>query len=350
MKSRHSAESSENSGDLRQWRRLRAWHLIQRGWSQRAIAEAFGVTEGAVSRWMALARQDGPAALFASPSPGHPCRLTDQDFQALEKLLAQGATAHGWLNNLWTAGRIAQVIQTHFGVRYHLAHVCRILKKHLNWSCQRPEHHHKDRNDAAIRRWVKKSFPRIRDAARTRKTHLVFVDEAGFMLEPIVRRTYAPRGKTPVHRIANPHGRISAIGAITIHSSGGKIGLQYALLPDNLNYQGDTVVQFLRTLRSTLRGAMTILWDRIPIHECEDIDEYTAETGDLVVELFPPHAPELNPADGIWRHVKYGKLSNYTPSDLGVLRKQVREELDQLQDRPDLLKAFVRFTKLSIAL
>jgi transposase len=95
---------------------------------------------------------------------------------------------------------------------------------------------------------------------------------------------------------------------------------------------------------------MTILWDRIPIHECEDIDEYTAEAGDLVVEPFPPHAPELNPADGIWRPVKYRKLSNYTPSDLGVLRKQVREELDQLQDRPDLLKAFVRFTKLSIDL
>jgi putative transposase len=95
---------------------------------------------------------------------------------------------------------------------------------------------------------------------------------------------------------------------------------------------------------------MTILWDRIPIHECEDIDEYTAEASDLVVELFPPHAPELNPADGIWRHVKYGKLSNYTPPDLGMLRRQVGAELDQLQNRPDLLKAFVRFTKLSIDL
>jgi putative transposase len=102
----------------------------------------------------------------------------------------------------------------------------------------------------------------------------------------------------------------------------------------------------LRTLRSTLQGSVTVLWDQTPFHACEDIDEYVAEARDVVVEFFPPHAPELNPADGIWRHVKYGRLANYTPSDLGVLRAKVTQELDQLRSRPELLKAFVRFTRL----
>src|SRR4051812_44827400 len=96
------------SGDWREWRRLRAWYLWQQGWSRRDIAEAFGVTETAVSRWTAVARQDGPEALFASPSPGAPPRLADQDYRTLEEALAEGATAHGWPNNLWTAGRVAQ--------------------------------------------------------------------------------------------------------------------------------------------------------------------------------------------------------------------------------------------------
>ena len=155
-------------GDWREWRRLRAWDLKQQGWRQRDIAEAFGVTEVAVSRWMALARQGGRAALLTSPSPGAPRRLTDQDYRRLEELLAEGATAHGWHNNLWTTGRVAHVIQTHFGVRYHPAHVSRILKGQLNWTCQRPVHHHKDRNDAAIARWVRESFPRILETATAR--------------------------------------------------------------------------------------------------------------------------------------------------------------------------------------
>jgi transposase len=336
--------------DWREWRRLRAWDLKQRGWRQRDIAEALGVTDAAVSRWMASARRGGSAALLTSPSPGAPPRLTDQDYLKLEELLGQGATAHGWPNNLWTARRVAHVIQQRFGVRYHPGHVSRLLREQLDWTCQRPDHHHKDRDDAAIRRWVAESFPRILEEATARRSYLAFVDEAGFMLEPIVRRTWSPRGKTPVHRIGNPHSRISAIAAITIGPSRGSVGLLYGLLEDNQNYQGPTVVQFLRTARSTLRGPITVVWDRIPIHECEEVDEYVAEVGDVVVEPFPPHAPELNPADGIWRYVKYGRLPNYTPSDLDVLRAKVTEELDRLRGRSELLKSFVRFTRLPIDL
>jgi hypothetical protein len=194
------------------------------------------------------------------------------------------------------------------------------------------------------------SFPCILGAAMSREAHLVFVDEAGFMLEPIVRRTYAPRGRTPVHRIGNPHSRISAIGAVTGTPARDGIGLLYGLLRDNLNFRGPTVVQFLRALRSALRAPMTIIWDRIPIRESEDVGAYVAEFPEVVVEPFPPHAPELNPADGIWRCLKFGRLANYNPSDLDTLRGKVIQELDRLRNRPELLKSFIRFTKRAIDL
>jgi transposase len=290
----------------------------------------------------------GLGQLQAKPQSGPRPRLMDQDYRELEELLSKGATAYGWPNDLWTAGRVAQIIQTHFGVRYHPAHVCRILKERLNWTPQRPQHHHKDRNDTAIQRWVRESFPCILEAAVARGASLAFVDEAGFMLEPTVKRTYAPRGKTPVHRIANPHGRISTIGAIVLTPSRDRIDLVYGLLGDNLNFQGPAVVQFPRTLHSTVAGRMTVFWDRIPIHECEEVEEYIADQSDVVLEPFPPHAPELNPADGIWRYVKYGRLPNYTPPDLGVLRQKIIGELDWLRGQADLLKSFIRFTKLPI--
>jgi transposase len=268
----------------------------------------------------------------------------------LEELLLEGATAHGWINNLWTAGRVAQLIEQHFGVQYHPGHVSRILKRRLKWTCQRPDQHHKDRDDKAIERWVKESFPQILQATRTRGARLCFIDEAGFLLEPTVRRTYAPRGKTPVHRIGEPHDRISVIGAISIPPTPRSAGLVYGMLPNNQNYQGPTIVAFLRTLREAVPGPLTVIWDRIPIHECEAVDAYLTTDPDLIVEPLPSYAPELNAADGIWRYVKYNRLPNYTPPDLQALRSKVTEEFERLRGRPDLLKSFVRFTKLPIDL
>jgi transposase len=241
------------------------------------------------------------------------------------------------------------VIEKHFGVRYHPGHVSRVLRRHLNWTCQRPEHHHKDRNDKEIERWVKDSFPEILQSAQARGAQLCFIDEAGFLLEPTVRRTYAPRGKTPVHRIGEPHDRISVIGAITIPPSLGSAGLVYGMLPDNQNYQGPTIVAFLRMLREAIPGPLTVIWDRIPIHECDAVEDYLAAKRDVVAELLPPYAPELNAADGIWRYVKYARLPN-TPPNLDALRRKVVEELERLRHCPELLKSFVRFTKLPIDL
>ena len=111
----------------------------------------------------------------------------------------------------------------------------------------------------------KGGIPPILKAAVERDAHIVFVDEAGFMLEPVVRRTFAPRGKTPIHRIADPHGRISVIGAIAVSPSRESVKFDYDMLEDNKNYQGESIARFLRTFRSNFSGPLTLIWDRIPI-------------------------------------------------------------------------------------
>lgn len=110
------------------------------------------------------------------------------------------------------------------------------------------------------------------------------------------------------------------------------------------------MVQFLKELRSEVGGPMTVVWDQIPIHECEQVTTFLAAHTDVIIEPLPPYAPELNPADGIWRYVKYNRLANYTPYEMDEFRGKVTEELDRLKDSPDLLKSFVRFTKLPLGL
>jgi transposase len=108
---------SSQATDWREGRRLRAWELKQQGWSQRAIARALGVTEGAVSQWMKRAREGGVEGLRERTSPGAPTRLSEQQRKQLKGLLAQGAAAYGFRGEVWTCGRVAEVIRKEFGIR-----------------------------------------------------------------------------------------------------------------------------------------------------------------------------------------------------------------------------------------
>ena len=101
----------------------------------------------------------------------------------------------------------------------------------------------------------------------------MFIDESGFMLAPTIRRTYAPRGRTPVCKVGNPHGRISVIGAMTISPHHRHFGICFDLLKDNANYRGDAIVLFLEKLRRKVPGPLTILWDAIPIHRAGTVTD-----------------------------------------------------------------------------
>jgi len=184
--------------------------------------------------------------------------------------------------------------------------------------------------------------------AGKRHAYIVFVDESGFMLAPLRRRTWAPRGCTPIIKISEPHGRISVIGAITISPQCRHFSFYFQLSADNINLRGDSVMQFIEQVRHKVRGPITLLWDQIPIHRAKPVMDYFARHRRLVVEAFPPYAPELNPVDNVWSYVKYNRLPNYTPRNLHELRQRITAEFYRLQNRPDLLRSFFRHTGLSL--
>src|SRR5436305_649570 len=99
----------------REGQRLRAWDLHQQGWSQRHIAQALGVTQGAVSQWLQRATTQGVTALHAHPPPGRCPRLSAAQLTQLAAFLTQGAEAFGFRGAIWTRRRVAQVIAEQFG-------------------------------------------------------------------------------------------------------------------------------------------------------------------------------------------------------------------------------------------
>jgi transposase len=153
--------SSSHATDWREGRRLRAWELHQAGWSQQQIADALGVTQGAISKWLTRARQGGIAALYRRKAAGRSAQLTPEQRAQLPALLNHGAQAFGFRGAVWTRARVALVIKRTFGITYHPAHVGRILKA-VRWSCQQPTRRARQRNDAAIQHWRDQDAPALK--------------------------------------------------------------------------------------------------------------------------------------------------------------------------------------------
>ena len=149
-----------SSTDVKEWRRLRAWELHEQGWTGRAIAAALGVTPGAVSQWLKRAREQGVAALRRRPPPGATPKLTAEQRAQVPALLARGAEAFGFIGDVWTTKRVAAVIKREWGVRYHPAHVSRLVRS-LGLSLQRPVRRASQRNEAAIAAWEQAHRPAL---------------------------------------------------------------------------------------------------------------------------------------------------------------------------------------------
>jgi len=151
----------------REGRRLRALDLHEQGWAGKAIAEALGVTQGAVSQWLKRAREGGREALRQRPPPGPTHRLTVTQREQLPTLLAKGAEAYGFLGAVWTTKRVATLIRQEFGVEYHPAHVSRVLRQ-LGWSVQKPIRRATQRDEAAITAWHDERLPALLAKPRKR--------------------------------------------------------------------------------------------------------------------------------------------------------------------------------------
>jgi transposase len=142
-------------------RRFQAARMFGRGASQARVARELAVSRMTAHRWYHAWRRKGRRALKAAGRAGRKPRLTRPQWVQLEAALRQGPGAHGFATNLWTLPRIAAVIARRTGVRYHPAHVWRLLQG-LGWSLQRPARQARERDEAAIRHWRRQRWPQVK--------------------------------------------------------------------------------------------------------------------------------------------------------------------------------------------
>lgn len=321
---------------------MRAWELSQEGWDLGEIAAALDVGKPSVSRWLSAATQAGPDCLRSRPRPGPAGKLLPGQRCLIADLLWHGAEAYGFRGDVWTCRRVAAVIQEEFGVRYHRGHVARILKE-VGWTPQVPITRAILRDEPAIRRWREQAWPGLKRRARKEGRSLVFVDESGFYLLPGVVKTYGRKAHTPVVEDWPSRDHLSVLGALTA------AGQVYTLVRQEA-LTGLEVVAFLEHLGRQLRGPALVVWDRSPIHRRAEVGEFVKAVGgdSLAVEFLPAYAPDLNPVEWLWGHLKRVEMPNLACRDLEQLHEEFHLALGRVRGKPRLAPSFFAGAELPL--
>lgn len=166
---------------------------------------------------------------------------------------------------------------------------------------------------------------------------VLFVDQSGFYLLPAVVRTYAPIGQTPVLREELSRDHLSVMSGITLE---GKL----LMVEKDGAFKGPDVVGFLKHALRRIPGKLMVVWDGSPIHRSKAVKKFLEDgaASRLQLEQLPGYAPELNPDEGIWKHLKYVELKNVCCQSLSELRVELRKAKERLRHKKHIILGCIR--------
>jgi transposase len=167
---------------------------------------------------------------------------------------------------------------------------------------------------------------------------IVFADQSGFYLLPMVVRTYAPIGQTPVLHQQLTRDHLSAMSGITLEG-------RLLMLEQERAFNGEDVVRFLKHLLGQIHGKVMVIWDGSSIHRSKAVKKFLREDGAasrLRLERLPGYAPDLNPDEGVWKHLKCVELKNVCCRSLKELRSELRKAKERLRHKKDVILSCIR--------
>jgi transposase len=173
---------------------------------------------------------------------------------------------------------------------------------------------------------------------------VVFLDETGLMLAPLVRRTWAPQAQTPVMYSWDRHDRLSVVAGLSLSARNRHLGLYFAIHEKNVT--AEEVETFLARVQRALRRKLIVVMDRWAVHRKTAKSLFGDER--FWIEYLPPYAPDLNPVEHVWKHTKYDDLANYVPDDLLDLEIEFEISIDKTRQRPELLRSFFHAAELKL--
>jgi transposase len=316
--------------------RIRAVGQIQQGAHPDEVAAGLGMTRAAVYGWLAKYREGGLDALGAKPVPGRPPSLSGAQLQRIYTLVVGNDPRQlQFAFALWTRAMVRELIGREFDVRLSEVSVGRLLGK-LGLSPQRPLYRAYQQNPEAVARWKAETYPQLRAQAAEVGATIYFTDEAGVRSDDHAGTTWAPVGQTPVVATTGDRFGINLISAVTAKGK-----LRFAASDSHLN--GPVFIDFCRRLLHDSPGPVVLVLDGHPVHRSKAVKQFAESTGGRLRLCFlPGYAPELNPDEWGWKHVKHDRIGRVGVTGPGELKAKALAALHRLQRLPHLIQGFFR--------
>lgn len=316
--------------------RLLALRRVKEGEKPSEVVRSLGMNRTSIYRWLkaAAGRGKGERALVARPATGRPTKLTPtQAAQVFRWINGKDPRQYGLDFGLWTRQIVALLIEQRFDVSLGVTAVGRLLAR-LGLTPQKPLQRAYQRDPQAIERWQRETYPGIAAVARQTGADVYFWDESGFRADTVHGKTWAPKGKTPV--IERPGQRQSISAASAVNAKG---GFWFATYQGALNAE-----LFIELLKKMMKGRgkpVHLVVDGLPAHKKLNVREYIASTqGKLTMHVLPGYAPELNPDELVWSHVKRTGVARNPLRAGEKLGLRIEQQLHDVQRNRSLVRSF----------
>lgn len=318
--------------------RLMAVERVRDGEPAAVVIASYGFSRTTIYKWLAAAASPGIGvqALRSRPATGRPRTLSPrQERQVFRWINGRDPRQYGLDFGLWTRSVVASLIERKFALRLGLTAVGELLAK-LGLTPQKPLQRAYQRDPQAIERWQRETFPAIARQARASGGEVYFWDESGFRADTVHGKTWGVKGHTPV--VERPGQRQSISAASAVNAKG---GFWYCTYQGGLN--AELFVDLLRRMMCRRRKPVHLVVDGLPAHKTKQVKDYVASTnGMLTLHFLPGYAPELNPDELVWSHVKRTGVAR-TPLRKGeTLGDKIGAQLAALKKAPRLIRSFFR--------
>ena len=316
--------------------RIRAVRQVETGESPEVVIKTLGFARACIYNWIALYREGGEEALRAKPVPGRPPKLDGRQLQWLCRTIADKTPLQFKFEYaLWTREMVRELIRERCGVKLSGVSVGRLLHK-LGFSPQRPLHRAYEQDPAAVERWRRKDFPKIRSLAKAQKAEIFFGDEAGVRSDYHAGTTWGAKGVTPVVTATGARVSVNLVSAISARGN-----MRFMLVPGRMN-----AAKFIVFLKRLLHGAkrpVFLILDSHSIHRSAAVRNFvTATRGMLRLFFLPPYSPELNPDELVWNDLKANSVDRRSLRSGKEIKAAVLRHMRSLQRMPDKVRSFFR--------
>ena len=316
--------------------RLMAIERVRDGERPSVVIASYGFARTVIYKWMRAASQPGVGlrALRSTPATGRPRSLTArQEGRVYAWVNGKDPRQHGLDFGLWTRAVVADLIERKFGIRLGLTAVGGLLAK-LGLTPQKPLQRAYQRDPEAIERWRRETFPAIARQAKAAGGEVYFWDESGFRADTVHGKTWGVKGQTPV--VERPGQRQSISAASAVNARG---GFWYCTYQGGLN--AELFVCLLRRMMRHRKKPVHLVVDGLAAHKTTLVKAYVASThGRLTLHFLPGYAPDLNPDEQVWSHMKRTGVARAPLRKGETLKEKIEAQLATIKKLPQLVRSF----------